>query len=147
MIYNTTNSIATLRKHVNANHSNVLKKTKEEMNCLLREEERQPSKNRPNISPNSISRFFFYKRFFQEKAYATNFFWEYLSLLFVKNHLLFQFVESNWLKKYSMHLCPRFYFLLENNFLMNYCSQISGKNSTIICFTSLNKMSFGNNKF
>jgi len=39
------------------------------MNCPLMEQEIQPSKNRPNIFSNSISRFFcFCKRNFQEKG-------------------------------------------------------------------------------
>jgi acyl-CoA synthetase (AMP-forming)/AMP-acid ligase II len=33
--------------------------------------------------------------------------WEYLVLLFVKNHLLMHFVESPWLKCFNLHLCPR----------------------------------------
>jgi len=37
------------------------------MNCLLMEEEIQPSKNKPNIFSNSISRFFFAKEPFKKK--------------------------------------------------------------------------------
>ncbi len=33
-----------------------------------------------------------------------------LALLVVKNHLLIQFVESTWLKRFIMHLCPRVVF-------------------------------------
>jgi hypothetical protein len=33
-----------------------------------------------------------------------------LALLVVKNHLLIQFVESMWLKRLVMHLCPRIVF-------------------------------------
>jgi len=33
-----------------------------------------------------------------------------LVLLVVKNHLLIQFVESTWLKRLVMHLCPRIVF-------------------------------------
>jgi hypothetical protein len=39
IIYDITNGIATLKKHVNTNHSNVLKKIKEEMNCPLKEKD------------------------------------------------------------------------------------------------------------
>jgi hypothetical protein len=67
IIYNTTNNIATLREHVNANHSHVLKKIKEKMNCPLREEERQPSKKKPNISSSSISSFFPTRELFKKK--------------------------------------------------------------------------------
>jgi len=51
--YNITNGIATLRKH-----PNILKMFEEEINCPLKEDERQPSKKRPNVSSNSISCFF-----------------------------------------------------------------------------------------
>jgi hypothetical protein len=50
IIYNTTNGIVTLRKHDNANHSNVLNFFEKKVNCLLREEEKQPFKKRLNIS-------------------------------------------------------------------------------------------------
>ncbi len=33
-----------------------------------------------------------------------------LALLVVKNHLPIQFVESTWLKRLVMHLCPRVVF-------------------------------------
>jgi hypothetical protein len=33
-----------------------------------------------------------------------------LALLVVKNHLFIQFVESTWLKRLVMHLCPRVVF-------------------------------------
>jgi hypothetical protein len=39
IIYDTINGIATLRKHVNTSHSNVLKKIEEEMNCPLKEKD------------------------------------------------------------------------------------------------------------
>jgi hypothetical protein len=37
-------------------------------------------------------------------------FWEDLTLLIIKNHLLMQFVESVWLKRFTMHLCSRLLF-------------------------------------
>jgi hypothetical protein len=80
------------------------------MNCPLRKKERQPSKKRPNISSNSIFNFFSIREPFKKEHMQQYCFWEDLNLLFVKNHLHFQFVESNWLKRYSMHLCPNFFF-------------------------------------
>jgi hypothetical protein len=35
---------------------------------------------------------------------------EDLTLLIVKNHFPLQFVEISWLKKFSMHLCPKIVF-------------------------------------
>jgi len=49
IIYNTINGTPALKKHVNSDHSNVLKKIKEEVNCPLNEEEKQPSKKIQNI--------------------------------------------------------------------------------------------------
>ncbi len=33
-----------------------------------------------------------------------------MGLLIVKNHFPLQFVESSWLKRFYMHLCPRIVF-------------------------------------
>jgi len=109
IIYNTIIGITTLKKHVNLDHSNVLNFSKEEMNCPLKEEEKQPSKKKPNISSNSIL-FIFAREPFKKKEVLQNVFLENLGLLIVKNHIPFQFVESNWLKKFNMHLCPKIVF-------------------------------------
>jgi hypothetical protein len=37
-------------------------------------------------------------------------FFEDLALLIIKNHLPMQFVESVWLKRFAIHLCPRLLF-------------------------------------
>jgi hypothetical protein len=57
IIYNTTNGIVTLKKHVNLDHSNISKKFEEKNSCHLRQDERKPSIKRPNISSNSTSNF------------------------------------------------------------------------------------------
>jgi hypothetical protein len=91
IIYNTTNGIVTLRKHDNAIHSNVLKFFENELNCLLREEEKKPSKKRLNISltPYLV---FFCKKTFQERRCATK-------ILFGK------FESFNCQKPYSFIVC------------------------------------------
>jgi hypothetical protein len=58
IIYNSSNGITTLRKHVNSNHLNILKKFEKKYHYLLRENERQPPKKKSNVSSNSISSFF-----------------------------------------------------------------------------------------
>ncbi len=58
IIYNTINGITALKKHVNLYHSNVLKLFEKEMNCPLKEEEKQPFKKRLNIFFNFIFNFF-----------------------------------------------------------------------------------------
>jgi hypothetical protein len=66
IIYNTTNGIAPLRKHVNLNHSNILKQFEKEVNFPLKEDERHLSKRKPNISSDSISSFFVAKELFKK---------------------------------------------------------------------------------
>jgi hypothetical protein len=63
--YNTINGITALRKHVNSNHCNILKRIEEEMNSPLREDEKQVSKKRP-ICLLVPYPFFCYKGNFQE---------------------------------------------------------------------------------
>ncbi len=58
-LYNITNQIIKMKKHVFINHSIIAKMFKEEMNSPLKgEEERKPTKKRPNIFGNSIFKFF-----------------------------------------------------------------------------------------
>jgi hypothetical protein len=67
------------------------------------EEEKQPSKKRPNISSNSIFRFFFARELLKKEGVQQKQNLEDLNLLIVKNHLPLQFVESNWLKRFTIH--------------------------------------------
>jgi hypothetical protein len=71
IIYNTINGIISLKKHVNPNHFNVLNFFEEEVNCTLKEEEKQPSKRIPNIPFKSICSFFVCKKTFQERRCVT----------------------------------------------------------------------------
>jgi hypothetical protein len=64
IIYNTTNGITTLKKCVNSYHSNVFNFF-EKVNFPLREDE-GPSKERPNISSNSIYSFFVARKPFKK---------------------------------------------------------------------------------
>jgi hypothetical protein len=66
IICNSSNGIIALRKHVNLDHPNILKKFEKKINCLLREDEIQSSKKKPNVSPNSISSFFIVKEPFKK---------------------------------------------------------------------------------
>jgi hypothetical protein len=74
--------------------------------------ERQPSKKRPNVSFNSISSFFVVKEPFKKDDMQQKQILEDLTLLIVKNHLLLQFVEGGWLKRFTMHCVPKLFFLL-----------------------------------
>ncbi len=87
IIYNTTNGITPLRNYVNLNHFNILKQFEIEVNFLLREDERQPSKKKPNIFSNSIFSFFVGKEPFKKDDVQQKQFLEDLGILIVKNHL------------------------------------------------------------
>jgi hypothetical protein len=82
----------------------------------LKEDERQPSKKRPNVSSNSISSFFIAKGPFKKDDVSQKQILEDLTLLIIENHFLLQFVESSWLKRFSMHLCPIIVFPSKKQF-------------------------------
>jgi hypothetical protein len=59
ILYNTTNIITTLKKHVNANHSIIAKLFEEEVNSPLKGKvENQLAKKRSNPCGNAIVKFF-----------------------------------------------------------------------------------------
>jgi hypothetical protein len=62
IIYNIVNDIITLK---NLDHFNIFYKFEEEMNILLRKDEKKSSKKRPNMFSSSISKNFYYKGTFQ----------------------------------------------------------------------------------
>jgi len=71
---------------------------------MIRSVERQPTKKRFNPSKFSISKKFVVKdsfKIFNKKKFDKD-----LSLLIIKNNLLIQYVESIWLKRLTLHLCP-----------------------------------------
>ncbi len=60
-IYNTTNQITTLKKHVNANHSIITKIFEDEVNSPLKGEfEKHLAKKRSNQFGSAIVNFFCY---------------------------------------------------------------------------------------
>jgi hypothetical protein len=61
--------------------------------------------------------FFVAKELFKKDDVQQIFFGEDLGFLIVKNHIPLQFVESSWLKRLSMHLCPRIVFLSRKQFV------------------------------
>jgi hypothetical protein len=65
IIYNTTNSIAALKKHVNVNHFIIIFKF-EGKNYRLREKEWQLTKKKPNIFSSFVSNFFVAKELFKK---------------------------------------------------------------------------------
>jgi hypothetical protein len=59
-------TVYALRKHVTSNHFNILKRFEKEVNCPLKEDEKQLSKKRPKNYSNSISSFFVAKEPFKK---------------------------------------------------------------------------------
>jgi hypothetical protein len=73
MLYNTTNGIITLKRHVNVNHYIIVKVFEEEMsNPLEKEVERQHTKKRSHPFSNAIINFFSTKNPFQKNIYNRN---------------------------------------------------------------------------
>jgi hypothetical protein len=50
------------------------------------------------------------KDYFQKEDVPQKDFFQDLGLLIIKNNTLFQFVESIWLKRLVLHLCPKLNF-------------------------------------
>ncbi len=66
-IYNTTNGITTLRKHVYANHYMIAKIFEKYINNLLKKlHERKPAKKRPHVNGTIICNFFVAKGFYRK---------------------------------------------------------------------------------
>jgi len=72
----------------------------------LREDEKQLSRKKPNVFLIPYLVFFVAKKLFKKNDVQQKQFLEDLTFLIVKNHFFLQFVESSWLKRFRMHLCP-----------------------------------------
>jgi hypothetical protein len=95
IIYKTTNSIIALNKHDNLDHCSFFFKLEEEVNCPLKEHEKQPSKKNQNISSNNISKKIVLKEPFKKDDVQQKQFLKDSGLLIVKNHLPLQFVKNS----------------------------------------------------
>jgi hypothetical protein len=103
--YYKTNGITCLKNHVDVNHVVLYNKFENVVNNFLKGNvERQLMKKCPSISRSSISNFFV--AIYKQNDVEQQQFLEDFGLLVVKNNLPIQFVESVWLKKLCMHLCP-----------------------------------------
>jgi hypothetical protein len=136
-----------LRKHVNSNHCNIFRFFEKQVNYRLKENERQPSKKRPNISSNSISSFFATKEPFKKDEVQQKQFFKDLGLLIIKNHLPLQFVENSWLKRFSMHLCPNFDFLSIKFFSYELLLQLMEKTRQLYVLLALEKCHYATTSF
>jgi hypothetical protein len=100
-----------LKKHVDVEHGLFAEKLDEEVNNLVKTQvEKQPTKKRQNVSSSKFSKFFFPKFPYKKDELQHNFFFEYLALLIVKNHLPIHLMESSWLKQFFLQLNPHIVF-------------------------------------
>jgi hypothetical protein len=104
--YYQKNNITTVKKHVDADHVMLAKGFEEEMNSPLK----QLVIKRPNVFNSKISNFFGAKDPFKRDVVQQKKFLQDLAFLVAKNHLPIQFLESTWLKRLIMHLCPKVAF-------------------------------------
>jgi hypothetical protein len=120
----------------------------EKVNSLLKSIFKiQPSKKRTNPSRGSIFKFFYVKDTFKKEDVSHNFFLEDLGLLIVKNNLLIQFVESMWLKRLILHLCPKLNFLSKNQFLQEILLRLVKKTNQLYVVHALAKCHYATTSF
>jgi hypothetical protein len=111
IIYNTTNGITTLKKHMNASHYSTAKMFEKEVNNQLKGKvKKQLAKKQNQIHIIVQLSNFCYQITFPKGSYVAKMFLENTGLLIIKNKLLVQFVESLWMKCLCLHLCPRLVF-------------------------------------
>jgi hypothetical protein len=85
----------------------IAKIFEKKVNNLLKDARKQLAKKILHVNGTTISNFFTTKHFYKKDDVQENQFLEDLILLIVRNHLLMYFVESQWLKKFNLHLCPK----------------------------------------
>jgi hypothetical protein len=96
ILYNSVNGIITLKNHVYVDRC-MITKMFEKVNSLFKDVEKHLQK-KTSCKWNNYK-----KDDVQQKHFL-----EDLSLLIVKNHLLMHLVQSQWLKKFNLHLCQKF---------------------------------------
>jgi hypothetical protein len=62
---------------------------------------------------------------------------EDLILLIVRNHLPMHLVESQWLKRFSLHLCPKVVFPFIKNIYIYFCYSWWEKNKNLYILPTL----------
>ncbi len=103
--YYKMNGIIILKKHVDAEHSLLAKTFDKEMNSLVKSElERELVKKKQNVYSSEISKFFIAKILYKKKDVQLKQFLEDLALLIIKSHMPIHFVESPWLKIFTLQL-------------------------------------------
>ncbi len=93
ILYNTTNGITSLKKHVKVNYSIIAKMFENEVNNPLRGKlEKKICKKRSNLASSAIFNVFAAKNPFIKYHMQQKLIFEDMGLLIVKNHIPIQFV-------------------------------------------------------
>jgi hypothetical protein len=106
------NGITTMKKHVESNHSALLKiLLKEATNLASRSSlDCDPNKKRPHVSSSIISNFFLITSKFKKDDATQVVFLEDLMLFMIKGFMFMRIVESIWLQRLVYRLCPQLIF-------------------------------------
>ncbi len=107
ILYNSANVIIALKKHVYANHGMITKIFEKINNLIKKLYDRQLAKKRPHVNRTTIFKFFTTKDFYKKYDVQHKQFWEDLTLLIIKNHLSMHLIESQWLNKFNLNVCPK----------------------------------------
>jgi hypothetical protein len=70
-----------------------------------------------------------------------------LGFLIVKNHIPLQFIESSWLKRLSMHLCPRIVFLSRKQFANELFPRLVEKTKQLYVLPTIVECHFATTSF
>jgi hypothetical protein len=88
-------------------HCTIAKIFEEKVNNLLKYAKKQLGKKRPHVNGTTISNFFTAKLSYKKNDAQEKQFLEDLIIIIVRNHLPMHLVESQWLKRFNLHSCPK----------------------------------------
>jgi hypothetical protein len=118
-----------------------LRKLDEEVNILVRTQvERHPIKKRQNVFSSEISKFSFAKLLYKKDEMQQKQFFGDFALLIVKNHLPIHFLESPWLKRFTLQLYPCIVFPFSKKQFTKFFAKLGSKNKRCLCFTKIFSM-------
>jgi hypothetical protein len=95
----------------------IAKKFEAKVNNLLKElHDREPAKKRPHVNGTIISNFFVAKDFYKKNDVCVEAIFGRFSFFNLKNNLRMHLIESQWLKNFSLHLCPKVFLPFRKQF-------------------------------
>jgi hypothetical protein len=114
---------------VNANHIVIAKMFEKEVNYLMKGKKKKTTNKEVTVSSGSIFLKNSVKNSFKKEDVPQKDFFEDLGLLIVKNNLPMQFMESMWLKRLILCLCPKLNFHSKRQFLQEILPRLVEKTS------------------